>query len=242
MTLNGKVAVIAGNAYGIGVAAAGLFVKEGAKVWLLDQQPVTAPNVRFLQADLTQVNDIQAAVHLCEAELPHVDYLFNVAGSDVVREAFEHTTDDTWSTMMARNLSSAFWCSKYFLPLMKKAGGGAIINHASIDGVLGNPSIAAYSAAKGGVLPLTHVMAHDLAKYSIRVNSVSTGGIRATPAPTSSRDEARIAVTPSGRMGTAQDVAPVVLFLASDGAAFVNGANIVVDGGRTVITHGCFDD
>ena len=144
--------------------------------------------------------------------------------------------------MIARNLTAGFLCAKYFLPLMKRAGSGSIINHASIDAFLGNPSLAAYSAAKGGVLPLTHVMAHDLAKYNIRVNSISTGGIRSTTAAASVRDEARIAVTPAKRMGTAEDVASVALFLASDLAAYVNGANIVVDGGRTATTHGCFND
>ena len=144
--------------------------------------------------------------------------------------------------MIGRNLTSGFLCAKYFLPLMKRAGSGAIINHASIDAFLGNPSLAAYSAAKGGVIPLTHVMAHDLAKYQIRVNCISTGGIRATTAAASDRDEARIAVTPAQRMGTAIDVAHIALFLASDGAAYVNGANIVADGGRTATTHGCYND
>jgi NAD(P)-dependent dehydrogenase (short-subunit alcohol dehydrogenase family) len=125
---------------------------------------------------------------------------------------------------------------------MRRAGVGAIINHASIDAMLGNPSIAGYSAAKGGVLPLTHVMAHDLAEFNIRVNSIATGGIRKPNAPLSPADDARIVVTPAGRMGTAEDVANVALFLASDLASYVNGANIVVDGGRTATTHGCYQD
>jgi NAD(P)-dependent dehydrogenase (short-subunit alcohol dehydrogenase family) len=144
--------------------------------------------------------------------------------------------------MISRNLSSAFVCSQAFLPLMKKAGSGSIINHGSIDGVLGNPSIAAYSAAKGGLLPLTHVMAHDLGKYNIRVNCISSSGPRKSAIAVSMVDKARVAVTPSGRQGTPQDVAGVILFLASDAAAYVNGSNIVVDGGRTATTHGCYDE
>ena len=237
-----QIVVIAGNAYNIGAETARLFAAQGAQVVLIDHLLVTQSAMRFMKADLTSVMAIQDVARNCESELSHVNVLFNVAGSNVIRQSFEHTTEDTWSTMIARNLSSAFWCSKYFLPLLKKAGGASIINHASIDGYLGNPSIAAYSAAKGGVLPLTHVMAHDLAKYNIRVNSISTGGIRPTPAPGSRADEARIAVTPSARMGTPQDVAPVAMFLASAGASYVNGANIVVDGGRTVTTHGCYTD
>ena len=196
----------------------------------------------YHHADVTDSAQVQAAARACEASLTQVDILFNIAGRGAIRQAFEQTTEQTWATMLERNLTSTFLCTKYFLPLMKKAGSGAIINHASIDGFLGNPSIAAYSAAKGGVLPLTHVMAHDLAKYHIRVNSISTGGIRSSTAATAVMDKARVAVTPSGRMGTAQDVAPVALFLASNAAAYVNGANIVVDGGRTVTTHGCYDD
>ena len=144
--------------------------------------------------------------------------------------------------MIGRNLTSGFLCAKYFLPLMKRAGSGAIINHASIDAILGNPGIAAYSAGKGGVLPLTRVMAHDLAKYNIRVNSISTGGIRNPNGTMSKADESRITVTPMARMGTAEDVARVALFLASDLSSYVSGANIVVDGGRTATTHGCYED
>ena len=108
------------------------------------------------------------------------------------------------------------------------------------SGFLGNPSLAAYSAGKGGLLPLTHVMAHDLGQYGIRVNSISTGAIRDGAARTS--DDSRVRVTPSRRTGTPLDVARVVLFLASELSSYVNGANIVVDGGRTAITQGCYED
>ena len=251
MLLKNKNAVIAGDAYGIGVATAMLFVREGARVVCIDDKPgmehastirVDELDLPYYHADVTDAAQIEAAVRACEKTFATVDILFNVAGRGAIKQAFEQTTEATWEAMISRNLTSGFLCAKYFLPLMKQAAAGSIINHASIDGFLGNPSLAAYSAAKGGVLPLTHVMAHDLAKYHIRVNSISTGGIRSATVAASTMDNARVAVTPSGRMGTAQDVASVALFLASDAAGYVNGANIVVDGGRSIITHGCYND
>lgn len=254
MLLKDKIAVIAGDAYGIGQATAQLFMQEGARVVLIDDRAGTpqmtalrvgAREAGYVHADVTNADEVKRAVAACEKQFDRVHVLFNVAGRSPIRESFEHTSEASWAAMLDRNLNFAFWCAKYFLPLMKKAGAGAIVNHASIDAILGNPGIAAYSAAKGGVLPLTHVMAHDLAKYHIRVNSIATGGIRRPGAPDATvarQEQARMAVTPAARMGTAQDVAKVALFLASDMSSYVNGANIVVDGGRTATTHGCYND
>lgn len=251
MLLKDKIAVIAGDAYGVGQAAALLFINEGAQVLLIDdlaaprdatQLTIGGHEVPFIHADVTDTAQVQAAVKACEKIYDRVNVLFNVAGRNPIRQSFEQTTEETWSAMIGRNLTSGFLCAKYFLPLMKRAGSGAIINHASIDAILGNPGIAAYSAGKGGVLPLTHVMAHDLAKYQIRVNSIATGGIRSLSGKMTTADEARISVTPMGRMGTAEDVAKVALFFASDLSSYVSGANIVVDGGRTATTHGCYED
>jgi NAD(P)-dependent dehydrogenase (short-subunit alcohol dehydrogenase family) len=251
MLLNGKIAVIAGDAYGVGQATALLFMQEGATVVLIDdlagtpqttQLRVGTQSFAYVHADVTDSAEVQRAAAACEKQFDKVHVLFNVAGRNPIRQSFENTTEESWAAMLGRNLNSAFLCGKYFLPLIKRAGEGAIINHASIDAILGNPGIAAYSAAKGGVLPLTHVMAHDLAKYHIRVNSISTGGIRTPGAPISRLEQARMAVTPAARMGTAEDVAGVALFLASALSAYVNGANIVVDGGRTATTHGCYND
>ena len=251
MLLKDKIAVIAGDAYGVGQATALLFISEGAQVVLIDdlagprevtKLTIGGHEVPFIHADVTDSAQVQAAVKVCEKIYDRVNVLFNVAGRNPIRQSFEHTTEETWAAMIGRNLTSGFLCAKYFLPLMKRAGSGAIINHASIDAILGNPGIAAYSAGKGGVLPLTRVMAHDLAKYNIRVNSISTGGIRNPNGTMSKADESRITVTPMARMGTAEDVARVALFLASDLSSYVSGANIVVDGGRTATTHGCYED
>ena len=250
MNFAGKTAVMAGNAWGLGHAAALMFAREGAQVICINDDPETkdarvlrvdAFELPYFHADVSDPDQVQAVANACEKTLDKVDILFNAAGRDPIRQTFEKTTHDAWKSMIDRNLSSAFICTQAFLPLMKKAGSGSIIIHGSIDGVLGNPAIAAYSAAKGGLLPLTHVMAHDLGKYNIRVNCISSSGPRKSTVATTPVDKSRVVVTPLGRQGTAQDVAPVVLFLASDGASFVSGANIVVDGGRTATTHGCYE-
>lgn len=246
MLLDNKIAVITGNPYGIGRVSAALFEREGARVITIDDsrdgwgdgRPTAGAAPQFL-ADVSDAQAVAAVVAECAKAVERVDVLFNLAGR-AVKQSFENTTEATWQQMIGRNLSAAFICSQQFLPLMKNARGGAIINHASIDGFLGNPSLAAYSAAKGGVIPLTHVMAHDLGRYGIRVNSISTGGIRDGGARP--EDAARVSVTPLHRTGTPEDVAGVALFLASHLSAYVNGANIVVDGGRTTITQGCYED
>lgn len=248
--LAGRVAVIVGDAYGIGRSAAEMFLAAGARVaWIDDragQESATSVRVgdteiAYQHADLMDAGSLKTAADRFAKLLPRVDILLNLAGK-ALKRTFENTTEAEWDEMIGRNLSAAFHCSRYFLPLMKQSTCGSIIHQGSIDGTLGNPSIAGYSAGKGGLVPLTHVMAHDLGKYGIRVNCISTGGIRPTPAPTSDRDRERISLTPQSRMGTPEDVARIALFLASDMASYVNGANIVCDGGRTVVTQGCYFD
>ena len=246
MLLTNKIVVITGNPYGIGRESASLFELEGARVICVDDVDegwasdggIKRGRPDFL-ADVANAKAVAAVVAHCEATVERVDILFNLAGR-ATKQRFETTTEETWNQMLARNLTAAFICSQQFLPLMKQGSNATIINHSSIDAFLGNPSIAAYSAAKGGLLPLTHVMAHDLAKYAIRVNCISTGAIRDGDARPG--DDARVKVTPLGRTGTPQDVANVALFLASALSTYVNGANIVVDGGRTTITQGCYED
>ncbi len=251
MLLQDKVAVITGAASGIGKATAMLFAREGAKVIcsdindklgretvdLIRQEKLDAA---YYHADVANSEQVQAMARECEKTIGKVDILFNNAGR-TLPQTFEATTEETWAQMLGIHLTGVFLCSKYFLPLMKKAGAGSIINHASVDSLMGNPSIVAYSAAKGGLIPLTHVMAHDLAKYNIRVNSLSTGGIlTAMSAGKEVASRSRVSVTPLQRMGTPEEVAYVALFFASHWSSFVNGANLVIDGGRTAITQGCY--
>lgn len=252
--LKGRTAVITGAASGIGRATALLFAQHGAKLVcidindeggsrLVDELRAGGAAAWYCHADVANAEEVAAAAAACAQHSREVHVLFNNAGKSI-KQRFENTSEADWSRSLAVNLTGAFLCSKQFLPQMKAAaasGGASIINHASIDAILGNPNIAAYSAAKGGNLPLTHVMAHDLAKYGIRVNALCTGGIEtAATAGRGAINEARISNTPLARMGTPDEAARAVLFLASDWASYVNGANLVVDGGRTAITQGCF--
>jgi NAD(P)-dependent dehydrogenase (short-subunit alcohol dehydrogenase family) len=251
MLLKDKVAIITGAASGIGQASACLFARQGAKVICVDIDDrgghETVENLcrenadaTYVSVDVTDLEGIRAFARQCEAELPRVDVLFNNAGGGIA-SSFEHTDEVTWARMVALQLTAAFRCSKHLLPLMKRSDAGSIINHASVDASLGNPAIAAYSAAKGGLLPLTHVMAHDLGKYGIRVNALSTGNIRTQRKERRGASaDSKIVLTPLKREGTVEEAAHAALFLACHWSSYVTGTNLVVDGGRTTITQGTF--
>jgi NAD(P)-dependent dehydrogenase (short-subunit alcohol dehydrogenase family) len=245
MLLRDRTAVITGNSFGIGEATAKLFAEHGATVLCIGDDPdfpwkddgTQGSNIKRYSVDTSDRAAVMAFAAQCERELPHLDILFNVTGRALVG-TFENTEYETWTEAIDRNLNALFICSRAFLGIMKRRPGGAIINHGSIDGQLGNPSLAGYSAAKAGVVALTHVMAHDLGASGIRVNCISTGGIRS--GGTLRGNDALVALTPVGRTGTPADVAHIALFLASDWSAYVNGANLIADGGRTTITQGCY--
>lgn len=248
MRLKDKISIITGAGSGIGRETAILFAHEGSQVICVDIDESKAKETVdiikqenrvafFYQADVSRTEDVRRIAEKCKQRTGKIDILFNNAGY-LIKERFEATTEETWSKMIGVHLTGTFLCSKYFLPLMKIAEAGAIINHASIDANLGNPQIAAYSAAKGGVIPLTHVMAHDLAKYNIRVNCLCTGGIQTALIGAFLRK--RKVVTPLNRGGLPKEVAYATLFLASDEASYITGASLVIDGGRTAITQGCF--
>src|SRR4051812_3929426 len=140
MNFKGKTAVIAGDAWGLGRATAVMFAREGAEAICIDDNPETkdarvlridAVELQYFHADVTDAAQVQGVATALEKTLAKVDILFNVAGRDPIRQTFEKTTHDAWATMIGRNLSAAFLCAQAFLPLMKKAGSGSIINHGS---------------------------------------------------------------------------------------------------------------
>ena len=254
MLLSGKVALVTGAAGSIGMAAAMLFARHGARVICTDIDDESGARVvesilaegcsaSYQHMDVRSPEEVKAVVAACAEDPGVIHVLFNNVGRSA-KHPFETTPEEVWHEMLEVNLSGVFITSKHVLPLMKAAGAGSIINHASVDAMFGNPSIAAYSAAKGGLIPLTHVMAHDLGKYNIRVNCISSGGIgternaRQGDKPVSY--QSRTSVTPLQRRGRPEEVASAALFLASDMASFISGTNLTVDGGRTAITHGTY--
>ena len=251
--LQGKVALITGGAMGIGRACAELFAAEGAAVAVTDRDTVvgravvdalTARGDRaiFIEHDVSREADWQRAIDVTVRMLRTLDILVNNAGVGWFGDV-EHTTLEDWRTLMSINLDGVFLGTKYAIPPMRAAGGGSIINISSIEGLVGDPSLAAYNASKGGVRLLTKSAALYLAKErtKIRVNSVHPGYID-TPMvqhaldASGHADEMRRtidALHPVGHLGHAIDVAYGVLYLASDESTFVTGTELVIDGGYT---------
>ncbi len=232
--LDGKVALVSGAAQGIGRAVAELFAEEGTVVHAGDVKPVApARNIEPLTLDVTRPEDWAKAVDTILARHGRLDILVNNAGIVRAYEQMLETDLEAWNAVVAVNLTGSFLGIKAVLPAMRAAGRGSIVNFSSIWGSVGVAGAAAYNAAKGGVRNMTKNAAVTYAGENIRVNSVHPGLIR-TPLVVAQSDEMNagiIAKTPMGRMGTPLEVARGCLFLASDEASFITGAELVIDGG-----------
>ncbi|HVC52360.1 MAG TPA: glucose 1-dehydrogenase [Stellaceae bacterium] len=246
MRLDGKVALITGAASGMGASTARIFAREGARIVVADQldddgrkvaADITAANgtARFHHLDVTDEANWKAVVDATVAEFGKLDILVNNAGisGSAVEDLFDTAA---WDQIMAVNARGAFLGMKYAIPQMRKIGGGSIVNLSSISGVTGQRGIhAAYNASKGAVRTMTKVGAVQQGRHNIRVNSVHPGlmppmrtsGRTADPATRAKMLEQ----VPLGRDGRIEEVAYAVLFLASDEASYITGAELYVDGG-----------
>jgi NAD(P)-dependent dehydrogenase (short-subunit alcohol dehydrogenase family) len=247
MRLEGKVAVVTGGARGMGASEAKLFAREGAKVVIADLREEEGKQVEaeiaeaggeamFLRLDVTNEQDWRDAVDSTVARFGKLDVLVNNAG--ISSGAFPDSNSiDGWDSIMEINSKGVFLGARSVIPKMVEAGSGAIVNISSIMGMVGGGGgHPAYHASKGAVRLYTKALAVRYAKEGVRVNSVHPGFMppMATSAP---RDEARerevTENTPMGREGRIEEVANAVLFLASDEASYITGAELAVDGGYT---------
>jgi NAD(P)-dependent dehydrogenase (short-subunit alcohol dehydrogenase family) len=246
--LDGKAVIITGAARGQGEVAAEIFAKEGAKLLLSDILPegerVAArlasqgkPAV-FVQADVSQEADANRLAEKCLSQYGRIDVLYNNAGI-ILGKPFHETTLEEWERILKVDLTGPFLMSKAAVQSMIKQQSGSIINVSSVGGIVGYPAMAAYGAAKGGLVNLTRCMAVDLAPYNIRVNAICPGAID-TPMPRkyleNMPDKEGIWKQLGNmhlmkRFGTSQEVVYLALYLASDEASFMTGAIIPVDGG-----------
>jgi meso-butanediol dehydrogenase/(S,S)-butanediol dehydrogenase/diacetyl reductase len=201
-------------------------------------KPTGAASVTFA-ADVSDEDDVAKLHHFVAEHWPHVKALVNNAGNNFRASVGELTTEK-WRELLGVNLDGTFFMSRAFLPLLLASKtGAAIVNVASIFGVIGPAGFAPYAAAKGGVISLTRQMAIDYGSQGVRVNAISPGPILTDRVAGYYKGrEADLQVTasavPLGRLGTPREIANAIAFMASDAATFMNGANVLVDGGRTV--------
>ena len=250
---DGRVVIVTGGAFGIGRATALEFAREGASVTIADiNEPVgreaeaelrgLGADAQLVVADLARIDDCSRVVSQTVEAFGGVDVLFNNVGIQTPDSYLnvEDTPEDLWDRILGVNLKSYYMMSKFAIPEMRRRGGGAIINTASVQGLQSQKLVPAYAASKGGVLSLTRQMALDYAEENIRVLAVNPGTIDTELVRTVARmEEGNPDDTiadwgkghPLGRVGQGVDIANVVLFLASDKASFMTGEYVNVDGG-----------
>ncbi len=247
MRLEGKVAIVTGAGSGMGEAIAHTFANEGALVAVLDVDEANGGRVagaigaraRFVRCDVTNKADIDAAVAATERAFGRLDILINNAGVSHINKPLLDIGEAEFERVFAVNVKGVFLFAQAAVPLMRRGGGGAIINIGSTAGLRPRPGLSAYNATKGAVHNLTKTLAVELAPDRIRVCAIAPVATDTPLLPTflgaaDGQREKFIATVPLGRLAQPQDIANVALFLASDEAAFLTGNIVEVDGGRCV--------
>ncbi|MCB2089185.1 MAG: SDR family oxidoreductase [Sphingomonadaceae bacterium] len=244
----GKVALVTGASGGIGRASALAFAASGASVMVSDVQDEKGAetvalieqaggNAAYQRCDVSNEAEVDALISATLAQFGGLDFAHNNAG--INRPGSDEWTTDDWSLSIHVNLDSIMFCMRAEIAAMLERGGGAIVNTASVNGLVGNPSQPAYVASKHGVVGITRSAALRYAKEGIRVNAICPGVVD-TPmveqiAKIPQYRAAMEAMTPMGRMAKPEEMASAVLWLCSDQASFVTGHPLVVDGGATAI-------
>lgn len=245
-----KVALITGAGSGIGRESATLFAAEGAAVLAVDLDENTARETVHIiekangkatafRADVTRAADCEAMVAAAEEHFGRLDVLFNNAG--IMHSADDDavtTTEEVWDLTMEINAKGVFLGCKYGIPALQRAGGGSVINTASIVAVMGSATAqVAYTASKGAVLAMTRELAIVHARQNIRINALCPGPLRTELLmkflDTEAKLQRRLVHIPIGRFGEAKEIAKAALYLASDESSFMTGAEFIIDGGIT---------
>ena len=248
MRLENKVALISGGARGMGATEAKMFAREGAKVVIgdilekegrrtEDEISESGGECLFVRLDVTKDEDWQNAVAAAVGRFGNLNILVNNAGISTTGAIEEMSVAD-WDRTMDINAKGVFLGTKHAIPVMKTGGGGSIVNISSGAGIAPQPGTSgAYAASKGAVRIFTKTTAVQYAKDGIRCNSVHPGPVETSMLHRTRSDaselEAMIGRVPLGRVGTPEEIAYGVLYLASDEASFVTGSELVIDGGRT---------
>ena len=255
MRLQGKTSIVTGAGSGIGRAIALRFSREGADVvavdWNAQSLAATAAAIgeeggqaTAVHGDVSNSGEVQAAVRAAEENYGRLDILVNNAAIQILGR-LDETSEEDWDRLQAVNLKGVFLCTKYAIPLLRRSGGGAIVNIASILGLVGDPDLAAYSAMKGGVLALTRAAALSYGPEGIRVNAICPGDVdtpmvrdyfAAAPDPAALRAEvaSKYALR---RISTPGEIASAALFLASEESSFMTASTMVIDGGLTATCY-----
>ncbi|MCE5309568.1 MAG: glucose 1-dehydrogenase [Acidobacteriales bacterium] len=249
--LNGKVAIVTGAGSGIGWAIALLFAEQGARIVVADwnasagaetvqQIRSDGGEARFHKVDVSKAVEVEGLIQFAAGQYGRLDVIVNNAAIQILG-TLTQTSEEDWDRLHSVNLKGVFLCSKYAIPEMIRGGGGSVVNVASVLGLVGDPNLAAYCAAKGGVIALTKAAAIGYGPQGVRVNCICPGDVdtpmvqeffNRDPNPELARQtvSAHYALR---RIADPREVAQTAAFLASDASSFLTGSVIVVDGGLT---------
>lgn len=241
MNYKGKIIVVTGSGKGIGRCIAETYCSEGASV-IIAEKDITlgnaaeksiisaGGNAEFIRTDVSKPVDISALFKKIRNKYSKIDILINNAGISRMEPVYDLSVE-SWDEIINTNLRGYFLCAREAALLMREKGGGSIVNIASTRAFMSEPGGEAYAASKGGIVALTHALAASFAKDHIRVNCISPGWIETGEYEKLKKSDHDQHL--SGRVGKPSDIAAACLYLAQEGNDFINGANIIIDGGMT---------